>query len=97
LPIDAGVCNAIGAEGVSGIAYLPVGTALYRSDGTPAGTYLIGGTPPLARYWSTRSHGMSILGRWLVFVGLDAAERGVLWRLDLDPIFTNGFDGAPTP
>jgi hypothetical protein len=93
VPIDAGICNAIGVEGASGIAYLPVGTALYRSDGTPAGTYPIGGAPLLARYWSTRGHDMGILDRWLVFVGLDAAERGVLWRLDLDPIFTNGFDG----
>jgi hypothetical protein len=94
LPSGAGICNAIGVENVPGIAYLPVGAALYRSDGTPAGTYPIDGAPALTGPSNDRGHSMSILGRWLVFVGLDTAERGVLWRLDLDPIFTSGFDGS---
>jgi hypothetical protein len=37
---------------------------------------------------------MSIVGHRLVFLAPDAANRHVLWRLDLDPIFTNGFDGS---
>lgn len=95
LPNTSGLCGTLGVDSSrSGIAYLPVGTTLYRSDGTPAGTYPVDGAPMLRLSASSGAHSMSIVDRWLVFVAFDEQDRGVLWRLDLDPIFTNAFDGS---
>ena len=95
LPYNSGLCGTLGVEASrSGIAYLPVGATLYRSDGTPAGTYPVDGAPILRLGASSGEHSMSIVDRWLVFVAFDEGGRGMLWRLDLDPIFTNGFDGS---
>jgi hypothetical protein len=92
---DLSFCGSIGAEANgSRVAYLPVGASLYRSDSTSAGTYPIQGAPLLDTGGGNRAHSMSIVGHRLVFLAPDAANRHVLWRLDLDPIFTNGFDGS---
>lgn len=98
LPDAAGPCGAMGASVPdSRITYLPLGATLYRSDRTSAGTYAIEGAPHLPPGWAgVHRRSMSVLGRWLVFVALDASSRQVLWHLDLDPVFTSGFDGSPT-
>lgn len=76
----------------NGIAYLQLGTTLYRSNGTMIGTAPVVGSPilPVGNYGNLYQ-GIVGLGRWLVFYAPASATQQGLWRLDLDPIFNDKF------
>ncbi|MEP7097048.1 MAG: hypothetical protein ABI748_05240, partial [Dokdonella sp.] len=92
-------CAVLGTTtGIHGTAYLQIGTTLYRSDGTSVGTFPVAGAPTLQTFSYTKSwQGIASIGRWLVFFApISTTELGI-WRLDLDPIFSDGFDSWLTP
>lgn len=92
----ATVPGSCGHRGVSraldGRAYVAAGTTLLVTDGTASGTHPVAGAPPLATHsQETGYRGIAAAGRWIVFAAPDAAGT-MLWHIDLDPVFTGGFD-----
>jgi len=88
-------CGRLGTSlNQNGLTYLQLGRTLYRSDGTAAGTAPISAAPAMhgSNVDDGRSHGIVALGRWLVFLAPTSSSDAGLWRLDLDPIFSGGFD-----
>lgn len=94
--------NQLGAEGphelvtVGGLAFFtadtPVTTyGLWESDGTPSGTFLVPGAPPVTGGWTTRSP----LGNRLAFVGHPGWVFSELWTTDGTAAGTSAVTGSP--
>ena len=95
LPAYTSSCEFRGtSSSSSSLAYLQIGTSLMQTDGTESGTIPVVGAPPLqaGAGWQESWPGINTLGRWLVFFAPVSATEGGLWRVDLDPLFANGFD-----
>jgi len=78
-----------------GTNWLQIGNALYRTDGTAAGTTTVEGAPSIAgtpHPYDVRS--IVAIGRWIVFATPNADGTLGLWRTDTDPIFADGYDSA---
>ena len=86
-------CSSLGSSlGPRAVTYLALGTRLYRTDGTPAGTSVVAGAPAMPGSAFLPSQGIVVLGRWLVFAAPTPTSAMGLWRIDLDPLFTGTFE-----
>lgn len=87
-------CTHAGTSiGARGLTYLQLGMTLYQTDGTAAGTRRVAGAPEMLSYpQSERIRGAAKVGQWLVFTVTTHAGTAELWRIDLDPVFADGFE-----
>jgi len=95
LPANAYCLGRGTATHHGGTTWMQIGTALYRTDGTAAGTRAVEGAPELS--WlphAYESRTIVAIGRWIVFAAPNADGTLGLWRIDTDPIFADGLDGA---
>jgi hypothetical protein len=73
-------------------AYFQNGPYLFRTDGTAEGSMSVFGSPELLDHGPRDDsvQGIVVLGRWLVFAAPVSETQDGLWRLDLDPVFSDG-------
>jgi hypothetical protein len=78
-----------------GTTWMRIDDTLYQSDGTAAGTHPVEGAPAMSGYAETYLvPTMASLGNRILFSTPNADGTLGLWRIELDHVFTDGFDAA---
>jgi len=94
LPANAYCLGRGTAAQRGGATWLQIGNALYRTDGTANGTAVVDGAPALTGFPRYDARSIVALGRWVVFANPNADGTLGFWRIDLDRVFADGFDGT---